>query len=573
VTSPASSGRPQPDVRARHPHQAEEGGRVKGSHILTVAVFILVGVLCFSRLGAYSLAGSGARYAAIAREMAESYDFVTPRLNGIKHFDKPPFVYWVTSLGYYAFGYNEFGARFFLGVFALATCAVTGYLALRLWGRAAAAAAVFCLGTSLGFVGTFHVLTTDAFLVFFNTLALATFYLAHRFGERWCRVAFFVSLGMSFLVKGPIGPLTVLAVILVFLVITNKLGAVRRMGWSWGLPLAVLIAGPWVVAICLQNPGLLRYFFVEQLLGRVYHPVMGHVRPWYHFLIFAPVLLLPWVFLVPPALREAWRRFRKSQDDSGLFAATWLVVPVILFSLPSTKLVLYVAGIVPAGALLCARWASRVARHGKKRMGARAWFVLCGLGLLALGVFIAAALATGSLPQKLAEALAGVGTAWPVVLVSASCMIVAVSMVVLAWHGRLSWAFALAPVPFLVMLILGAFYVKHLPLTGLKRIAAEIESRRRDGDAVAVFHCSADGLGFYVNQRIVEVPGNRDVRFEEDDSHHDYLLSRRRFSHLWKKPRRIWCVVRPGNMEMIIGRVFVVTEHPNYVLTTNKPLQ
>src|SRR5438876_5261627 len=73
------------------------------------------------------------RYSEISREMAASGDWVTPRLNGIKYFEKPPLQYWATAAAFEVFGVNEFAARLYLLACGLATILLVGFTALRLW--------------------------------------------------------------------------------------------------------------------------------------------------------------------------------------------------------------------------------------------------------------------------------------------------------------------------------------------------------------------------------------------------------------------------------------------------------
>src|SRR5258706_3654338 len=74
------------------------------------------------------------RYSEISREMAASGDWVTPRLNGIKYFEKPPLQYWATAVAFKAFGENEYAARLYIGLAGLATILITAFAALRIYG-------------------------------------------------------------------------------------------------------------------------------------------------------------------------------------------------------------------------------------------------------------------------------------------------------------------------------------------------------------------------------------------------------------------------------------------------------
>src|ERR1700733_7498610 len=85
------------------------------------------------------------RYSEISREMAASGDWVTPRLDGLKYFEKPPLQYWATAGAFKAFGESEMSARLYVGLCGLATLLVTGFAAWRLRGPAESLAAMLVL--------------------------------------------------------------------------------------------------------------------------------------------------------------------------------------------------------------------------------------------------------------------------------------------------------------------------------------------------------------------------------------------------------------------------------------------
>src|SRR5881392_3717492 len=87
------------------------------------------------------------RYSEISREMAQSGDWVTPRLNGIKYFEKPPLQYWATAAAFEVFGENDWTARLWTGITGFAGVLLAGLLGWRLYGPAAGALAAMVLGT------------------------------------------------------------------------------------------------------------------------------------------------------------------------------------------------------------------------------------------------------------------------------------------------------------------------------------------------------------------------------------------------------------------------------------------
>ena len=126
--------------------------------LLGVLLFVVYGFM----LGCYPLGNPDeGRYAEIPREMIESGDWVTPRLNGVKYFEKPPLVYWGGAVAMQVFGHNEWAARLMP-----ALCAIFGVLATyavgrRIHGRAAGWAAAGVLATSLLYFALGHILLLD----------------------------------------------------------------------------------------------------------------------------------------------------------------------------------------------------------------------------------------------------------------------------------------------------------------------------------------------------------------------------------------------------------------------------
>src|SRR5262245_2394708 len=112
------------------------------------------------------------RYAEIAREMAVTGDWVTPRLNGIKYFEKPPLQYWATATAYTLFGPHEWTARLWSALTGLFGIALSWWAGRRLFGAAAGAYAAIVLASSLMYVVLGHLNTLDMGLTLFLFAAL-----------------------------------------------------------------------------------------------------------------------------------------------------------------------------------------------------------------------------------------------------------------------------------------------------------------------------------------------------------------------------------------------------------------
>src|SRR5262249_62280281 len=125
--------------------------RLYSDHMMTAVLALLSYALFFYGLGSIGLVGPDEpRYAAIAREMVLTGDYITPRLYGMPWFEKPPLMYWLAALGYKLFGINEAGARF-PSAFAAALCVFfVFWCGRRLWNRATGFIAALVLATSVG---------------------------------------------------------------------------------------------------------------------------------------------------------------------------------------------------------------------------------------------------------------------------------------------------------------------------------------------------------------------------------------------------------------------------------------
>src|SRR5579871_4677781 len=132
------------------------------------------------------------RYGEIAREMYLSGDYVTPRDDFVRYFEKPPLVYWAEAASIHIFGMNEFAVRLPAALFSVGEVVVTAALAEVMFGEAVGILAAIALALSPLFFGFARFATLDPALAFFMTAALGTFWMAARArdfgvgaGRRW----------------------------------------------------------------------------------------------------------------------------------------------------------------------------------------------------------------------------------------------------------------------------------------------------------------------------------------------------------------------------------------------------
>jgi len=305
------------------------------------------------------------RYAEIAREMATTGDWVTPRLNGIKYFEKPPLQYWMTATAFKAFGESEWTVRLWSALTGFAGVLVAGFAGARLFGRRAGFYAAIVLASSLLYAMIGHINTLDMGVTFWLTLGIAAFLLAQRAVIRtpearlWMLLAW-AAMGFGFLSKGLIGPVLPAAALCIYAIVQRDLSFLRRLEPVAGIGVLLSISLPWVIAASVANPEFARFFFIHEHFERFLTTTHHRVAPWWYFV---PVLLggaLPWTAMLGHAVMKAWRENTPAEAfNSRRFLLIFAGVVFVFFSASHSKLPSYILPLFPGLALLLGDWLAR----------------------------------------------------------------------------------------------------------------------------------------------------------------------------------------------------------------------
>lgn len=138
-------------------------------------VTVSIAIVWFALLGHRDLIDPDeGRYAEIPREMVASGDWLTPRLNGFKYFEKPVLQYWVTAVGYTLFGESNWSARLWPAFVGFLGALWAGYLGLRLYGETAGFYAFVMTVSGLLYVGIGHMLSLDMALSVFTAIGVGS---------------------------------------------------------------------------------------------------------------------------------------------------------------------------------------------------------------------------------------------------------------------------------------------------------------------------------------------------------------------------------------------------------------
>jgi len=303
------------------------------------------------------------RYAEIPREMLASGDWVTPRLQGLKYFEKPALQYWLTAAAYSVLGVSSASARLVTVVAGFACVSWIGFVGLRLYGARRGLYSVLMCGSGLLFFGAGHYITLDMMLTLWLSVALGSLMLAQHTAtasqaQRYMLLAW-AALALGVLAKGLVALLLPAASLVLYTLWQRDWALWRRLYLGRGLLLMFAIATPWFVVVSMRNPEFAPFFFIHEHFARYTTDVHKREEPW--FFIIAVFLLgsAPWLASTVLALTKPDFANTGEQTANGFNAARLALVYVIFtlffFSLSHSQLATYVLPVMPFVALLAAR--------------------------------------------------------------------------------------------------------------------------------------------------------------------------------------------------------------------------
>ena len=309
------------------------------------------------------------RYAEIPREMVASGDWVTPRFDDLKYFEKPPLQYWATALAYEAFGVHEWSARLWSVGLAFACLPLIFAWVRRLYGRGSALVALTALAVSPFFVIVAHINLLDGAFTFWLTATVLCFTLAQvaplnsSAERRWMLLAW-AAAALAVLSKGIVVGVLAGAALIIYTLSERDARTWRRLHPLTGVPLFAALAAPWFIVVSARNPSFPQFFFVHEHFARFLTTVHQRVEPWWYFLPLLLLGVLPWLLPLARAVRRAWApegreaasivvsaggppRFRPLK-----FLLIFAAVTLVFFSASGSKLAPYILPMLPVLAVV-----------------------------------------------------------------------------------------------------------------------------------------------------------------------------------------------------------------------------
>lgn len=303
------------------------------------------------------------RYVGVAWHMLASGDYLTPRLDGMPFFHKPPLFYWLTAASLQVFGDNAWAGRL-CSVLAATVLVTVFYVFLRRYARGRSAGlAVVILVVQPFLFGAAHYANLDMLVAMLMCLTImagadAVFRRDQILDDRLSLTGMYAAAAAGFLAKGLIGVVLPGGVLFFWLLARRRFDAILRLLWWPGIVLFLVLTLPWMVIMQVRHPDFFHYYIVVQHFQRFLEPGFNNPHPFWFYVPVVLVLTLPWsiqlwrwcqpqgplnVAFVPPV-------HRMEQVDRGVLRGlmlAWLLVVLVFFSIPTSKLVGYVIAVLP----------------------------------------------------------------------------------------------------------------------------------------------------------------------------------------------------------------------------------
>jgi 4-amino-4-deoxy-L-arabinose transferase-like glycosyltransferase len=542
---------------------------------------LLFGIFYGFGLGRYPLSNPDeGRYAEIPREMVATGDWITPRLNGVNYFEKPPLMYWAVAACLKFLGSAEWSMRTMPVLFALAGVLLTYAAARKLYGREAGLLSAAVLGTSLLYFIIAHIILLDMAVSVLMSATLFCFILGVRepagTKRRWLFYGLYATAALATLTKGLIGVLVTGAVMFLWLLVFNQWKRLRPLHLPTGLLLFCVIAAPWHILVAQHNETWVHRYFVYEHWLRFLTPAAARTGAWYYYIGIIVAGLIPWTGFLWPAIRDALRGgwAARAKNAEAWFLVTWVVFIFLFFTKSQSKLPPYILPVFPALAVLIGAWLAKVKKEAdvsRLRFGLGVFSVICALLAVALCVVVSRPI------------IVKMGPAQAAALQPFAC---ALAGVLLLGGALTPWLAKLRGVRGALagMIATSVFFLTTLQLAapdiqkpGTKELALLVSAQARPGDRVVHYHEFFHDFTFYAG-RVVDLVGSKgELELEEDATARasGRFMDEAEFRRQWTGPVRLWVVARRDDVKELFAdpafRYHLISQTKNHYLFSNQP--
>ena len=366
-------------------------------------------------------------YIQIAREMMQRHDYVTPYINGIRFFDKPPLMYWMASTSMSVFGVHDWAARLPLALAVLALLFSVYGLGNRLFAAISPQSApdrggfysALAVATAVGPYLYTRFFIPDILIALWMTLGVHLFLIAlgrvtpkHLDSQMWDGLAqssallpclgFAAVMALNILTKGLIGAVFPIGFVLLYLGVTRQLRLLLRFHLLPSIAIFLAIAAPWHILAAVRNPaialpaglglpahgGWAWFYLYNEHIARFLSKRIPHdygQTPIWLFWLYTAVWTMPWATFLPAAIATHARTLRKraattARDHEAALALILWAGLILGFFTVSARQEYYGLPAVPALCLMAGGVLARADRD-KDSLAARSalksslWFL------------------------------------------------------------------------------------------------------------------------------------------------------------------------------------------------------
>ncbi|MGI4850711.1 MAG: phospholipid carrier-dependent glycosyltransferase [Janthinobacterium lividum] len=497
------------------------------------------------------------RYAEIPREMVTTGDYITPRLNGIKYFEKPPLMYWAEAFVIKNLGLTEFSLRLLPAFLGIIGCLWIFGIVYSLFGRTEAWASSLILASSLLYYVHTRLLILDLGVTVFLSIALFSFLKASLSFEfpkqqnKWL-IGFYVGSALAMMTKGMIGAVIPGAIILLWTILGRRWDILKLAFKPWGILLFLALTAPWHILVSIENPEFPYFYFIHEHFVRFASRGHGRRQAWWFFLAVLSIGFFPWTAFLVQATRDVSKKISK---DIFQFLIIWIGFVFIFFSLSNSKLIPYILTLFPPLAVLMGIYIGSIWRDNRNTfgfvMGVQIYRLCCALMIVILPIVV------------FTQDLLPVFTQhWITGEIMVLCLVIGcLTPGYFISKGRPRFALtSLVAGSMTVFICLNTLW-PGIENRSIKSLALKILETKKPADKVIGYERYYQDLPVYLNQIILIHGWVGELGFgidQEDMS--AIVLSQEQFKNLWQGPEKVYAVMRRDSFARL------QTLYPNQII-------
>lgn len=536
-------------------------------------ITLLIGIFFGATLGKYPLhSPDGGRYAEIPREMVATGDYITPHLNGIKYFEKPPLFYWLQAISIKAFGVNDLAVSIVNALLALGSVLLVYFIGLKIYNRLSGILASFIFATTSLVFALTRVITLDVAFTFFLTGSVGAFLLATRMPLGSKRNVYiwmmYVFASLAVMTKGLVGIIFPGMIVLIWTIIFNTWHDLKTYRIISGTLIFLLIVLPWHILVQIKNPEFLHFYFIEQHFFRYLTDYANRSQQWW----FLPVVfiggLYPWLIFLPQTIiHQVPRQFSKWQQcKATIFLLIWAASIYIFYTFSNSQLIPYILPAFPPivvliGNYLATYWKNK--HHLPITIGFNA--------LLFLNIFLGVCAVIAIFTLNFNEQIL---TKQNIYIVAVCVILGAITSVICYRRRGLTFGFVVLALTTIALWLYISPIITVVNNQSIKPLALTLQRKLQPSDEVICYNAYYQDLPFYLQRRVAVADYKGELAFgmqHQDTS--AWMIDSKEFWRRWHSDKKVYLITTVNKYHNLqsgaLGKMLIVDQYQDYVLIQN----